>query len=73
MKLPCPVILGPNDVVTLKCGLGHPMVFVRSFGTGGQTISTPLLVDGVALCAVCMSESDLLQLTQIGCIVELEN
>ncbi len=75
MKMPCPVLLGVNDVVTLKCGLGHPMMFVRSLGTGGggQVVCTPLLADGVALCSVCLSDSDIMSLLQAGCIVELED
>lgn len=73
MKLPCPVVLGPNDTVTLRCGLGHPMQFARDFATGGQATCTPLMADGVALCAVCLTDGDMLALTEVGVIIELEN
>jgi len=49
------------------------MQFVRDFGFGGQTICTPVVVDGVPLCSVCLSDEDLLRLVQAGCEVELDN
>lgn len=73
MKLPSPVILGPSDIVTKRCGESHVMQFVRDFGFGGQTICTPVVVDGVPLCSVCLSDEDLLRLVQAGCEVELDN
>lgn len=73
MKMPSPVLLGPNDTVTKRCGLGHVMQFVRDFGTGGQVTSTPLLADGVPLCSVCLTDAQMLQLTQAGVVIELEN
>lgn len=73
MKMPAPVMLGPNDVVTKRCGEGHPMQFVRDFGAGGQVTCTPLLADGVPLCSVCLTDEDMLALTQAGVIIELEN
>lgn len=68
-----PVILGPNDTVTKRCKLGHVMQFVRDFGAGGQATCTPIMADGVPLCAVCLSDEDILRLTQAGVIVEMEN
>lgn len=73
MKIPAPVMLGPNDTVTKRCKLGHAMQFVRDFGKGGQTTCTPLLADGVPLCAVCLTDEDMLALVSAGVVVELEN
>jgi hypothetical protein len=73
MRIPAPMILGPNDVVTKRCKNGHPMQFVRDFGVGGQVTCTPIVADGVPLCAVCISDDDLLRLIQAGVVVEMEN
>lgn len=73
MRIPAPVILGPGDTVTKRCRERHVMQFVRDFGAGGQVVCTPLLADGVPLCAVCLSDEDMLALTSAGVVVELEN
>lgn len=73
MEMLAPVILGPNDVVTKRCRSGHPMQFVRDFGLGGQTTCTPLMADGVPLCAVCLTDDDLRHLIEVGVVIELEN
>lgn len=71
--MPAPVMLSPNDIVTKRCREGHPMTFVRDFGTGGQAVATPLMADGVPLCSVCLTDEQLLQLTQAGVIVEFDS
>ncbi len=67
------MLLGPHDVVTKRCHLGHPVQFLRDFGAGGQVPCTPLLADGVPLCAICLSDVDMLRLMQAGVIIELDN
>jgi hypothetical protein len=49
------------------------MQFVRDFGAGGQVVCTPLLADGVPLCSICLTDEQMLEMTHLGVVIELEN
>lgn len=74
MKTLAPVILGENDVVTLRCKqCSTPTQFVRDFGAGGQVTCTPLSIEGIPSCTTCISDDYLARLLNAGAEVELEN